>query len=194
VERYQTPIEVQAARGRIKTMITLRENLQNRTSTEEAELFALRVALQAMMQVKRVLIRSKRAEVEPLPFKVDVALYELQQASGGRFKATTPAKAAIAIQKLIRRYPDIATWQRIGEWLGAGGEAYRGDLDSRAVTASNLDAWAAHSQTWVENGRPALTGAVARRGFVPQQDQVQLDKDVYADDDVAIEPDGEEAP
>lgn len=181
-QQFLTPIEMQAVKGRLRSMLATRQEQAEPGEEQQAEMWALEVAIRAVENVRRVAAkRQGGAKSNPLPFSVPEALDVLHTTSQGRFLVTNPGRAAIAIQSIIRRYPDQGVWRRVGEWLGAGGESYRGTLDSRALTWANFDAWAMVSQDWDEKGRPALTGRAAEKGYVPEDHR--WDKDPFKDEE-----------
>jgi hypothetical protein len=97
----------------------------------------------------------------PLPFTPDEAVRALSEASNSRFVASKLQKGqAINVQKLIRQHPDLAEWRLVGEWLGAGGEAWRSELDSRHLRS--FEQWLAHATRWHEQGRPAVAARPSR--------------------------------
>jgi hypothetical protein len=99
-----------------------------------------------------------------MPFSVGDALRAMAESSHGRFLPTNPGRAAVHIQQLILTQPDIAAWRLIGEWLAAGGEQWKGLLDSRNLTDSNFFAWVERSQQWQREGRPPVKeGSPIRR-------------------------------
>lgn len=90
-----------------------------------------------------------------LPFKPDDALRAIGDASSGRFVATKLNRGqAINAQRIIRAHPDIADWQLVGEWLGAGGEAWKTELDARSL--ANFEAWLGHATKWRDDGKPVI--------------------------------------
>jgi hypothetical protein len=115
------------------------------------------------------------AKPTPLPFKPDEALRAIAAASHGRFIASKLNRGqSINAQRLIRAHPDLAEWQLVGEWLGAGGGAWRSELDARSV--GSFEAWLAHAAKWRDDGRPPIdrrgaraspTNADPKRGQAP---------------------------
>jgi hypothetical protein len=98
----------------------------------------------------------------PLPFKPVEALRAVADASKGRFVATKLDRGqAINAQRVIRAYPDIGDWRLVGEWLGAGGESWKGELDARHL-GKNFEAWRAHAAKWRDDGRPPIERRGAR--------------------------------
>jgi hypothetical protein len=96
-----------------------------------------------------------RMATPPLPFSVEDMLQELEQASAGRFLA---AKAKVGqvihLQKAIRAGLQLDQVRMAGAWLAAGGDAWRRQIDTRAI--GDLDAWIAQAKAWHEQGRPAI--------------------------------------
>ena len=99
----------------------------------------------------------------PLPFKPDAAVEALASASGGRFTASKLTKGqAINCQRLIREAPALTTWTLVGQWLTAGGDGWKGDLDVRHLR--DFATWVAHAQRWDSSGRGPVN---ARNGSTP---------------------------
>ncbi len=96
----------------------------------------------------------------PLVCTRQQALDAIAGASAGRFVASQPDRGGAFKLDRLRRDPDaLAKCSAIGRWLAAGGDAWRGNLDGRALGA-NLDAWLAQSSAW--DGTP-VTGGRTRR-------------------------------
>lgn len=92
-------------------------------------------------------------------------------ASAGRYVDSPPPVGCVFKLDPLRARPDaLAVARRIGEWLAAGGDAWRGTLDGRHL--ADLDAWAAQAQAW-DGGpvasRPSPPAPVSdiRRGQAP---------------------------
>lgn len=93
--------------------------------------------------------------------RADEAVRTLAAASTGRFVASRLKRGqAIHAQKLIAAHPSTSEWQLVGEWLAAGGEAWRSELDVRSL--GDFEAWLAHATKWRDSGRPTLHGRGAR--------------------------------
>lgn len=91
----------------------------------------------------------------PLPFRPDEALRAIANASSGRFVATKLTRGqAINAQRIIRAHPNIGEWSLVGEWLGAGGEAWKTELDARSL--GSFEAWLGHATKWRDDGKPPL--------------------------------------
>lgn len=100
-------------------------------------------------------------EKQPLPFKPDEALAAIADASSGRFVATKLNRGqAINAQRLIRAHADLGDWQLVGEWLGAGGEAWKTELDARSL--GSFDAWLGHATKWRDDGKPPVERHASR--------------------------------
>jgi hypothetical protein len=61
---------------------------------------------------------------------------------------------AINVHRLIRAHPELADWQLVGEWLGAGGEAWKTELDARSL--GSFDAWLGHAAKWRDAGKAPI--------------------------------------
>lgn len=93
--------------------------------------------------------------------KPDEAVRILAAASHGRFVVSRLKRGqAIHTQKLIAAHPNAGEWKVVGEWLAAGGEAWRSEVDARSL--GDFEAWLAHASHWRDAGRPALHGRGAR--------------------------------
>lgn len=100
----------------------------------------------------------------PLPFRAAAALAYIGEASKGR--AIPPKRLAggkaIALEKTIRDYPDAASWRTFGAWLGAGGEAWRGQIAPGTVISLAGELMET-ALAWDREGRPAIgTGKATR--------------------------------
>ncbi len=68
--------------------------------------------------------------------------------SKGRFKATKPTKGGMFRLDAFRQQPGaLDTARRVGEWLGAGGDAWKASVDGRSI-GTDLEAWAAQAMAW----------------------------------------------
>lgn len=95
----------------------------------------------------------KKPGAAPLPFRAATALNLL--AVAGRFVAAKPAGwQAIAIEKIIREWPEEQPWLTAGEWLAAGGDAWKSSVDTRCV--GDFRAWLEQARVWDAAGRPAI--------------------------------------
>ncbi len=94
---------------------------------------------------------------------LDAAQQVLARASGGRYVASPLKKGpAITVVRWLAAQSDPeAVLRRIGEWLWAGGDAWRGTLDGRHL--GDLDAWAAQSAAWDAAKRPPIEAQPRRR-------------------------------
>lgn len=101
--------------------------------------------------------RKRRAKVPPaealdlVTVTRAAATAMLAGASGGRYIDTPPEVGAVFRLDAARKaHPDGAIFARIGQWLAAGGDGWRGQLDGRNL--GDLPAWIGQAQAW--NGRP----------------------------------------
>lgn len=68
--------------------------------------------------------------------------------SEGRFKASKPTKGGtFKLDALRKRTDALDLAHRIGEWLAAGGDAWKGSVDGRNI-GPDLDAWVAQAESW----------------------------------------------
>ena len=97
----------------------------------------------------------------PLPFGPEAALGALADSSGGRFSAPETRDMSKGLRGqivgAIRSYPDLAEWERLGEWLKAGGLSKRLDVLGASWAASaGLRECMGHAREWEAKGRPSL--------------------------------------
>ena len=116
--------------------------------------------------------------------KPDEALQVLNEASNFRFVVTRLKRGqAICVQRLIAGHPAAAEWRLVGEWLAAGGEAWRCDVDVRCL--GDFEAWLAHATKWRDSGRPQLHGRGARAptalGYAPATTAYERSEDLTDD-------------
>jgi hypothetical protein len=83
---------------------------------------------------------------------------------GGRTKGGT-----FALDRERKAHPDGKAFAIIGQWLAAGGDAFKGTLDSRAL-GNSLGAWLAQSQAWDRAGRGRVGGDDRQRRREPVND------------------------
>lgn len=131
-------------------------------------------ATPAPVEQQRGVGRAKKGKAaktsEPLPYTVE----QLQQALActcSRYTVTPLEQGpTIHAQKLIRRFT-LEQVTRAGQWLEAGGDAYKRTLDGRNL--GDLPTWIAHATQW--DGKPVTSsktnGTNARtRGSAPVGD------------------------
>lgn len=110
--------------------------------------------------------REKKPAADPPPFSMAEAFDALATESRGRFVAGTERDWTkgyrIAVAKLIRAYPDLALWRRLGRWLAAGGDAFRGEVGPSWAARSIPDAMARAAAWEAQGGAP-----IAARGVAP---------------------------
>ena len=71
----------------------------------------------------------------------------IANASKGRYIAGgRQTGGTMKLDQARRAHPDGAIFTRVGEWLAAGGDAWKGTLDGRAL--ATVDAWVAQAQAW----------------------------------------------
>lgn len=91
----------------------------------------------------------------------------IEAASGGRYVAGgRQTGGTFKLDKARREHPDGAIFSRVGKWLAAGGDAWRGKLDGRAL--ADLDAWIAQAKAW-DGTSPVERGPPPRRGRTPAE-------------------------
>lgn len=110
----------------------------------------------------------KDKDTTPLPFGVQVAL----QALTSRCQRIVPprdfdGRHVDLVAKLIRAFPDLKTWELVGDWLAAGGVAYMSFIGLDCLK-KNFGTWVPVSEQWEDDGRKPLTKKAAsnpRRGL-----------------------------
>lgn len=108
-------------------------------------------------------------ESQPSRMTPDTALGVLAKAARGRFVWKRLNRGQVfRVIEIIGRYPDAASWDLVGAWLAAGGDAWRGVLDQRQV--GDFDSWIAQAEAWDRAKRPQLArnGASGRHAPPPQ--------------------------
>jgi hypothetical protein len=72
----------------------------------------------------------------------------IADASSGRYVVAQRTKGGtLALDRARRQHPEIGAFVRVGRWLGAGGDAWKGTVDSRNL-GNDLAAWLAHAAEW----------------------------------------------
>jgi hypothetical protein len=109
-----------------------------------------------------------KADPQKPPFDPQAALEAIASTSGGRFVVGAVSDWAgghvIAVRKAIRKWPDLARWRLVGEWLRSGGKARMGSLAIGWVASSDFADAMTQSAVWKETGTPMITsGAQAPR-------------------------------
>lgn len=106
-----------------------------------------------------------KADKPPATFTVAEALAAVASTAAGRFVAgsreTWAAPTMINVAAHARRFPDLATWRLVGEWIAAGGGGRGAKGAAWASSNAFLEA-VAQATAWDEGGRYAL---VDERGF-----------------------------
>lgn len=89
-----------------------------------------------------------------MPFTIGAAFTALHEASKQRFAAAFDTRYAKPVTALIRANPNIEDWRLVGEWWGAGGEAYIDALDVRHLAKPGTFSCALdHARTWESKGK-----------------------------------------
>jgi hypothetical protein len=90
---------------------------------------------------------------EPLPFKREDALLEVERAAGGRFVVSKPSAAhMMALVPLVRDHADLSLWRLTGEYLAAGNERGLEVLGVGQLIRFFRDL-CAKAQAWEDRGR-----------------------------------------
>lgn len=142
--------------------------------------------------------RAKRPKADrpPPPFSVADALGAIASTAGRRFvpgDATTWTGGwKIALAQHVRRFPDLATWRLVGEWLAQGGASWAPTHGAQWAASNHLVDAIAKAQAWAANGRgvvdakaavvapmvapPAVPAFVPTKGPVMVTDPVALER------------------
>jgi hypothetical protein len=90
---------------------------------------------------------------EPLPFSIPVAMNSLRERCQ-RFvpPADFGSRHGRIVSDLIRAFPDMRTWERVGDWLAAGGAAYMSFIGVDALK-KHFGTFVTASQDWENSGR-----------------------------------------
>lgn len=121
---------------------------------------------------------SKPKTDNPPPFSLDDAIDAISRAAGPRFevgeKAAWHEGHIIATRKMIRRFPDLPTWTLVGEWLRAGGDAFRGPVTIEWTAEAHFSTAVMLAKRWHADGRPAITRNGAAPEPTPEQRRAAL--------------------
>lgn len=121
---------------------------------------------------------SKPKTDDPPPFSIDAAIDAIASAAGSRFevgdKAAWDKGHIIATRKMIRRFPDLSTWSLVGEWLRAGGDAFRGPVTIEWTAEAHFSTAVMLAKRWHADGRPAITRNDAAPEPTPEQRRAAL--------------------
>ncbi len=111
--------------------------------------------------------RAKRpkADKPPPPFSVADALDAIASTAGRRFTtgdATTWAPGwKIALAQHVRRFPDLAAWRLVGEWLAEGGASWAPTHGPQWAASNHLLDAVTKSQAWAASGRGVVDAKAA---------------------------------
>ena len=123
-------------------------------------------ALLSQKESLALIPEAKKPKPAPPPFGPAAVFETLASQSAGRFIAGTPTDwnkgHLIAVRKAIQRYPDLAQWSRLGEWLAAGGKSWKGTLGVPWLASADLGDSMAQSAEWERLGRPSVDARGAR--------------------------------
>lgn len=121
---------------------------------------------------------SKPKTDDPPPFSIDAAIDAIASAAGSRFevgdKAAWDKGHIIATRKMIRHFPDLSTWSLVGEWLRAGGDAFRGPVTIEWTAEAHFSTAVMLAKRWHADGRPAITRNGAAPEPTPEQRRAAL--------------------
>ena len=121
---------------------------------------------------------SKPKTDDPPPFSLDAAIDAISRTAGARFevgdKAAWDPGHIIATRKMIRRFPDLSTWTLVGEWLRAGGDAFRGPVTIEWTAEAHFSTAVMLAKRWHADGRPAITRNGAAPEPTPEQRRAAL--------------------
>lgn len=112
-----------------------------------------------------------KADKPAPPFSVAEALNAIASTAGRRFTtgdATTWAPGwKIAIAQHVRRFPDLATWRLVGEWLSEGGASWAPTHGPQWAASNHLLDAITKSQAWASSGRGVVDAKAAVTPQVP---------------------------
>jgi hypothetical protein len=97
---------------------------------------------------------AKGRKSEPLPYGIDELQKALERSGRWTIVPLTDGQA-INTQKLIRKLP-LVDVELAAEWLRAGGEHWKQNLDARNF--GDLPAWIAHAKKWAADGKRPING------------------------------------
>ncbi len=106
--------------------------------------------------------KKRKADQEPLPFTLAACCDELRK-TGGVIVDPFPAEARFAVHmtRIVRSYPQLEDWRRVGAWLAAGGDGYgsgwRGGKPDLGTLLRQMGAWRQQAAAW--DGRPVVRAA-----------------------------------
>lgn len=121
---------------------------------------------------------SKPKTDDPPPFSLDAAIDAIASVAGPRFEvgdktAWNPGHI-IATRKNIRKFPDLSTWTLVGEWLRAGGDAFRGPVTIEWTSEAHFSTAVTLAKRWHADGRPTITRNGAAPEPTPEQRRAAL--------------------
>jgi len=100
-----------------------------------------------------------KKEAEPMPFTLTACCDALRE-TGGVIVDPFPAEARFAVHmtRIVRSYPRLDDWRRVGSWLAAGGDGYgpgwRGGKPDLGTLLRQMGAWRQQAMAW--DGRPVV--------------------------------------
>jgi uncharacterized protein YdaU (DUF1376 family) len=103
-----------------------------------------------------------KKEAEPMPFTLTACCDALRE-TGGVIVDPFPAEARFAVHmtRIVRSYPRLDDWRRVGSWLAAGGDGYgpgwRGGKPDLGTLLRQMGAWRQQAMAW--DGRPVVRAA-----------------------------------
>lgn len=106
-----------------------------------------------------------KADKPPPPFSVADALDAIASTAGRRFTTgdvTTWAPGwKIALAQHVRRFPDLAAWRLVGEWLAEGGASWAPTHGPQWAASNHLLDAVTKSQAWAASGRGVVDAKAA---------------------------------
>lgn len=102
--------------------------------------------------------KATKPPADPPPFDPLAAYEAIASTAAGRFavgqKSEWDGGHVIRARVLIRKFPDLATWSLVGEWLASGVMNFRGTLSVGWVAKSFAES-VTLARDWDAKGRPA---------------------------------------
>lgn len=106
-----------------------------------------------------------KADADPPPFSVADALGAIASTAGGRFvpgvAATWTGGWVTGLRKLIRRFPDLALWRRVGAHVAAGGGWAKPTLGPEWAASDGFVAVVNGLPDWERRGMPVVDARFA---------------------------------
>jgi len=133
-----------------------------------------------------------KADKPPLPFSVADALGAIASTACGRFvpgdRSTWTKGWSIALAGLVRRFPDLALWRRVGEHLASGGGWAKQTLGPEWAASDGFVAVVNLLPEWERRGKPVVDqrfAVVTRTVAQPTASQPHAPRKTFLGDEFA---------